>query len=191
MTLFRIVGISFVCAFYLMHFNWSHAVAALCYIAIAITDWLDGYLARTWHQTSKFGAFLDPVADKLLVSSVLVMVVGHCMTDWLWIPAAIIIGREITVSALREWMAEVGRRTHVAVINVAKIKTLALNVAMPFLLWYHPHLSFFMVWYPAWLDQAVLQLSLGLLIIASILTLWSMVVYLKIAWPDLMALDKE
>src|SRR3989344_4290426 len=185
MTLFRIVGIPFVCAFYLMNFNWSHAVAALCYIAIAITDWLDGYLARTWHQTSKFGAFLDPVADKLLVSSVLVMVVGHCMTDWLWIPAAIIIGREITVSALREWMAEVGRRTHVAVINVAKIKTFLLNMGMPFLLWYHADMYQVFFWRIEELPLLVLIIGLFLLTVASVLTIWTMLAYLRAAWPDL------
>ena len=144
-----------------------------------ITDWLDGYLARKLGQTSAFGAFLDPVADKLMVTVVLVLLVQADPTPWLAIPAAVIIGREIAISALREWMAGLGQRTKVAVAVVGKIKTVVQMVALVFLLYRAPIAEF-----PTY------EVGLVLLYLAVLLTLWSMVVYLQAAWP-VMARDLE
>jgi len=139
------------------------------FIAAAITDWLDGYLARRWNQTTSFGAFLDPVADKLMVAAALIVLTEKGLVD----PFAslIIIGREITISALREWMAQIGQSRNVAVNILGKVKTVAQLVAIPFLLfngvlfgWFHT------VNVGRWLIWA-----------AAFLTLWSMVVYLRAA----------
>ena len=147
-------------------------VAALLFIFAAVTDWLDGYLARKWNQTSNFGAFLDPVADKLIVSTALVLLVADGRVSEL--VTIIIIGREITISALREWMATMGKRKSVAVNMIGKFKTAAQLGAIPMLL----DGSFV-----AGLDM----MFWGTLLIwvAAILTLWSMAYYLYVAWPDL------
>ncbi len=163
----------FVLVFYLP-FAWSGQVCAVVFVIAALTDWLDGLLARRMGQSSNFGAFLDPVADKLIVAVALVLLVEAHPTPWLALPAAIIIGREIVVSALREWMAEIGRRAHVAVSIMGKVKTLAQMTAIPLLLYEAPlgPVPTF------WLGAFLLYLAVGL-------TLWSMVIYLKIAWPML------
>jgi CDP-diacylglycerol--glycerol-3-phosphate 3-phosphatidyltransferase len=145
--------------------------AALLFLAGAITDWLDGWLARTLNQTSSFGAFLDPVADKLLVAAALVMLVRLDRADA--IVAVIIIGREITISALREWMAQIGESRSVAVSALGKLKTVAQMTAITFLLWHDPLFG-------------VLDLRLvgtALIYVAVVLTLWSMAYYLKMALP--------
>ena len=139
----------------------------------AATDWLDGYLARRLQQSTPFGAFLDPVADKLMVAVALVLLVQVHANLWLTLPAAVIIGREIVVSALREWMAEMGARAHVAVSNLGKWKTAAQMLALVILLANPPALT-------AWV-----VLGYALLLIAAGLTLWSMVHYLRAAWPHL------
>lgn len=141
------------------------------FVLAAVTDWLDGYLARALNQTSAFGAFLDPVADKLMVAAALVMLVQLDRAD----PAlaAIIIGREITISALREWMAELGARKSVAVSYVGKLKTAAQMAAITALLYDLPLL-------PGIATRLVGEV---LLVIAVVLTLWSMVYYLRQAWP--------
>ena len=131
-----------------------------------------GYLARKWNQTSAFGAFLDPVADKLLVAVSLVMLLREDPSGELAFLVAIIIGREITVSALREWMAELGRRASVAVSWIGKWKTAFQMTAIGMMLWQDS--TFGIDWY---------ALGLGLLFIAAALTLWSMVAYLRSAWP--------
>jgi CDP-diacylglycerol--glycerol-3-phosphate 3-phosphatidyltransferase len=166
---------------YYLPVSWAHVSAAILFTLAAITDWLDGYLARNLKQTTAFGAFLDPVADKLMVAVALVLVVGELRLPFLAIPAAIIVGREIVVSALREWMAEIGKRTSLAVNMVAKIKTTVQMSALILLLLYRPG------------DSLILQyLGSFLLYIAAILTLWSMIMYLKIAWPDLtLSSEKE
>lgn len=146
--------------------------ASIIFTVAAITDWFDGYLARKLNQTSALGAFLDPVADKLIVAVALVLLVEHFSMVWLTIPACIIIGREIVISALREWMAELGKRANVAVSNLGKIKTTLQMVAIIILL----------------ASGAIPQLeTLGVWVLygAAILTLWSMLVYLKAAWPEL------
>jgi CDP-diacylglycerol--glycerol-3-phosphate 3-phosphatidyltransferase/cardiolipin synthase len=146
-----------------------NVISMWIFIAAAVTDWLDGYLARKWNQTTSFGAFLDPVADKLMVAAALIVLTefGRVYS----IVALIIIGREITISALREWMAQIGRSKSVAVNMAGKLKTAMTLVAIPFLLyddtlfgWFH--------------TRPVGHLLIG---IAAILTLWSMVVYLRAA----------
>lgn len=165
----------FVLVFYLPFEN-SHIVTAIIFSFAALTDWLDGYLARTLHQTSKLGAFLDPVADKLIVAVALVLLVGEKDLPYLAIPAAVIVSREIVVSALREWMAEVGNRTSVAVSFLGKIKTAVQMIALILLLAYKP--GEFL-----WFGKA----GYILLYIAAILTLWSMLIYLKAVWRELRA----
>jgi len=144
--------------------------AALAFIVAALTDWLDGWLARRWNQTSSFGAFLDPVADKLMVSAALLVLLNLDRVDILI--ALIIIGREIAISALREWMAQIGASASVAVHQLGKFKTAAQMVAIPCLLFDRPL---------AGLDLAVV--GQGLIMIAAVLTVWSMCYYLRRAWP--------
>lgn len=174
LTLGRIALIPvFVVAFYLP-VTWSHEASALIFALAAITDWIDGFLARRWSQTSAFGAFLDPVADKLMVAVALVLLIQENPTPLMAIPAAIIIGREIAVSALREWMAEIGERAQVAVSALGKFKTTAQMLALLLLLLRDPIFSF-----PS------LVVGYVLLYTAAALTLWSMVVYVQAAWPIL------
>lgn len=174
-TLSRIVLIPvFIVVFYLP-LNWgSNILSAIIFALAALTDWLDGYLARRLAQTSAFGAFLDPVADKLLVAVALVLIVGHRHIPALALPAAIIIGREIMISALREWMAEVGKRASVAVSVVGKVKTAAQMAAILCLLAYKPHGSMILG-----------AIGAVLLYVAAGLTIWSMCVYVKAAWGEL------
>ncbi|MDP3705918.1 MAG: CDP-diacylglycerol--glycerol-3-phosphate 3-phosphatidyltransferase [Legionellaceae bacterium] len=172
-TLLRILLIPvFIMVFYLP-FSSSHGVAAIIFALASITDWLDGYLARKLKQTSPFGAFLDPVADKLLVASSLLILVGSNDLSYITIPAIVIVGREIVISALREWMAEVGSRASVAVGYIGKIKTAMQMLAIILLIAFHPGESFWGV------------LGIILLYLAAIMTIWSMIAYLKIAWPEL------
>ena len=174
LTLLRLLAIPVFGVIYFLPFSWAHPVAAMIVLLAAITDWLDGYLARTLSQTTEFGAFLDPVVDKLMVAIALIFVVGQHYIAFLSIPAAIIVGREIAISALREWMAEVGKRASMAVTFVAKLKTTLQMISLIFLLWYAPGKSLSILWF-----------GVVLLCISALLTLWTMVVYLKIAWPDL------
>ena len=175
LTLLRIILIPvFVGTFYLP-FRFANEITTIIFALAVATDWFDGYLARRWNQTSAFGAFLDPVADKLIVSTALVFLVQAHPSPWMAIPAAVIIGREITMSALREWMAEIGQRTKVAVSMVGKIKTTAQMTALLLLLYNEPFLTL-----PTY------EIGFVLLYIAAILTLWSMIVYLRAAVPILM-----
>ncbi|CAM5186268.1 CDP-diacylglycerol--glycerol-3-phosphate 3-phosphatidyltransferase OS=Castellaniella defragrans OX=75697 GN=HNR28_000844 PE=3 SV=1 [Castellaniella defragrans] len=147
-------------------------VAAIAFIVAAVTDWLDGWLARRWNQTSAFGAFLDPVADKLMVSAALLILLDLGRVDMLI--ALVIIGREITISALREWMAKIGASSSVAVHRLGKFKTAAQMVAIPCLLYWQPL-------------RGVSTRIVGtiLIVVAAILTVWSMCYYLKKAWPEM------
>lgn len=173
LTLLRVALIPvFILLFYLP-FAWSYWAAAAVFALAAVTDWFDGYLARRWEQSTPFGAFLDPVADKLMVAVALVLLVEEHANLWLSLPAVIIIGREIVVSALREWMAELGARAQVAVSNMGKWKTAAQMVALVILLGNPPQLT---IW---------VGLGYMLLIVAAVLTLWSMLQYLLAAWPHL------
>jgi len=150
----------------------QNQLATLAFVVAAITDWFDGWLARKLNQMSAFGAFLDPVADKLMVAAALVMLVQLDRADA--ILAFIIIGREIAISALREWMAKIGAAKSIAVSFVGKLKTAAQMTAIPLLLWNAP-LGF--------LDTRLV--GLWLLWVAAALTLWSMAYYMKKAWPDI------
>ena len=174
LTLLRICLIPVFVGIYYVQAPWAPFACALVFTLAALTDWLDGYLARRWQQTSPFGAFLDPVADKLMVAVALVLLVQSDPRAMLALPAAVIIGREITVSALREWMAEVGARARVAVSRIGKFKTTAQMVAIILLILVGPASPFY-------------GLGMLLLYIAAVLTLWSMLVYLRAAWPSLTA----
>jgi CDP-diacylglycerol--glycerol-3-phosphate 3-phosphatidyltransferase len=183
LTWLRIVLIPLMIGIYYVPDAWLLGVgrdlaAMLVFVFAAWTDWLDGYLARRWNETSAFGAFLDPVADKLVVAVALIMLVDFHRLDA--ILAVIIIGREITISALREWMAQVGARKSVAVSMIGKIKTVAQMTAIPLLLYHQPIGS-----------VDVQQLGTWLIYVAAVLTLWSMIYYLRMAWPHLAEQDKK
>ncbi|MFD3302531.1 CDP-diacylglycerol--glycerol-3-phosphate 3-phosphatidyltransferase [Aquipseudomonas alcaligenes] len=178
LTVLRVALIPVFILFFYLPFSWSYWAASAVFALAAITDWFDGYLARRWEQSTPFGAFLDPVADKLMVAVALVLLVEEHANLWLSLPAVIIIGREIVVSALREWMAELGARAQVAVSQLGKWKTAAQMVALVILLGNPPQLT---VW---------VGMGYVLLIIAAALTLWSMLQYLLAAWPHL-SIDAE
>lgn len=148
----------------------ANIVATVIFVAAAITDWFDGYLARRWNQSSAFGAFLDPVADKLMVAAALIVLVEMGRTDA--VVALIIIGREITISALREWMAQIGQSKNVAVSMLGKVKTVSQLVAIPFLLYDDKLFGI--------LDCRVTGRIL--IWVAAVLTVWSMFYYLKAAF---------
>jgi len=174
LTLLRIALIPvFIVIFYL---PWVHAsqVCAAIFALAAITDWLDGYLARRLRQMSAFGAFLDPVADKLMVATALILVVQADPTPALAIPAIIIVGREVSISALREWMAEMGERALVAVTVIAKFKTATQMVAILMLIYREPIL-----------ELPIYTIGYVLLYVAAVLTVWSMIVYIRAAWPSM------
>lgn len=172
LTVVRIALIPvFVLVFYLP-FAWAQIAAAAIFALAAVTDWLDGYLARRLGQMSAFGAFLDPVADKLMVAVVLVLLVQADPRALIAIPAAVIIGREIAISALREWMAGIGQRTKVAVVAIGKFKTTAQMLAIILMLYRAPVYGF-----PTYL------VGCTLLQISALLTLWSMIIYLRAASP--------
>jgi CDP-diacylglycerol--glycerol-3-phosphate 3-phosphatidyltransferase len=172
LTLLRIALIPVLVVMFYLPYGWSNAAAAIVFVVAAITDWLDGWLARRLHQTSAFGAFLDPVADKLMVSCALVLLVQADPRPSLTVAAAIIIGREIAVSALREFMAQLGQRARVAVATVGKVKTTLQMVAIALLLFRQPLLTL-----------PIYELGYWALMAAAVLTLWSMGVYMKAAWP--------
>lgn len=153
--------------------NW---VACAIFVLAALTDWFDGFLARRWNQTSAFGAFLDPVADKLMVAAALLMLLQMGRINAL--AALIIIGREITISALREWMAQIGASRSVAVHQLGKIKTAAQMVAIPLLLF-----NGAVVWNGLRFDSRFW--GTWLIYVAAVLTLWSMLYYLRRAWPQI------
>ncbi len=169
-TLVRIALIPILVLVFYLPVAWSSAAAAVVFALGALSDWLDGYLARRLAQTSPFGAFLDPVADKLMVAVALVLLVQADPTPWLAVPAAVIVGREIVISALREWMAEVGKRAHVAVSLIGKLKTVVQMVALVCMLYRQPVAGL-----------PVYEVGFGLLYLAAGLTLWSMVMYLRAA----------
>ncbi len=178
LTLLRILLLPVLVGVFYLGGIWANELATLVFGLAAITDWFDGYLARRWNQTSAFGAFLDPVADKLIVAVALVLVVQAHPSAWMTIPAMVIIGREITISALREWMAEIGQRAQVAVSMIGKIKTTAQMLALLMLL-YNDSLF----------GLPIEKIGFVLLYIAAILTLWSMIIYLRAAMPILLKND--
>ncbi|WP_412480186.1 CDP-diacylglycerol--glycerol-3-phosphate 3-phosphatidyltransferase [Azonexus sp. IMCC34839] len=183
LTWLRIVAIPLLIAIYYLPANWLTAherdlIATGIFMAAGLTDWADGYLARKLNQTSAFGAFLDPVADKLMVAAALIILVQLGRTDA--IVATIIIGREITISALREWMAKIGASKSVAVSMLGKIKTTAQMMAIPLLLYYVPL---------GGIDTR--EAGNWLIWLAALLTLWSMGYYLRMAWPEIQRRTSE
>lgn len=172
LTLLRIVLIPVFILVYYLPYSWSPWAASAIFGFAAVTDWFDGYLARKLNQASPFGAFLDPVADKLMVAAALVVLVEVFASPLVTIPAVVIIGREIVVSALREWMAEMGERANVAVSSIGKVKT-ALQMLSILILIAVP------------LFSTVSWVGIVALYGAAVLTLWSMVLYLRAAWPHL------
>ena len=172
LTLTRVAAIPAVLLLFYLPFEHARQWACVLYSVACITDWFDGWLARRWNQTSAFGAFLDPVADKLMVAVCLVSLLHAHPDGLLAAMVAIIISREITVSALREWMAELGSRASVAVSWIGKLKTGFQMTSIGMMIWRDT--TFFVPWY---------QLGYWLMLIASALTLWSMVIYLRAAWP--------
>lgn len=188
LTLARIMVIPLLVIFFYLPVSWAHTAAALLFAMASVTDWLDGYLARYLKQSTKLGAFLDPVADKLMVSIALVLIVAEPTFQFvsvtsavvsipsavITIPAAVIVAREIIVSALREWMAEVGKRSSVAVSSLGKFKTSVQMLAMVILLYCDNS------------TNAIIVFSgYVLLYIAAVLTIWSMLIYLQAAWGQL------
>ncbi|MFO1257554.1 MAG: CDP-diacylglycerol--glycerol-3-phosphate 3-phosphatidyltransferase [Gammaproteobacteria bacterium] len=174
LTFARILIIPFFLVVYYLPFQGANIVTAILFAIACLTDWLDGYLARKLEQSSRLGAFLDPVADKLLVSVALVLLVGDYGTIWVTLPAAIIVSREIAISALREWMAEMGNRISVRVSNLAKVKTFFQMLSIILLLSQ-----------PVSLTSIIVILGLVLMYIAVGLTLWSMYSYLQAAWQEI------
>lgn len=181
LTLLRILLIPFFFVVYVLDAGWSNQVATIIFVVAAVTDWLDGYMARRLNQYTTFGAFLDPVADKLIVATALVLLATDekVLNLVFSIPlfaasVAIIIGREIVISALREWMAELGKRASVAVSYVGKVKTTLQLIAISLLIYSQPLYGL-----------PIFKLGEVLLYIAALLTLYSMFVYLKAAWPVL------
>ena len=172
LTFIRISLIPLVVVAFFSPFQWARPASAWLFIVAGVTDYLDGYLARRLNQTSSFGAFLDPVADKLIVSTALVLLVQADPTFTLAIVAAIIIGREITVSALREWMAEIGERAHVSVSMFGKLKTTGQIVGISMMLYRHDLLGL-----------PIYRIGAVFLLIAAALTILSMIDYLRAAWP--------
>jgi len=174
LTLLRIVLIPVLVLVFYLPFNWTNFAAALIFAFAAITDWLDGWIARRYNLSSAFGAFLDPVADKLMVAVALLLIVQKHPTVWMALWAAVIIGREIAVSALREWMAELGERATVKVAVIGKIKTIAQMTALICLLYAES------LW-----GLPIFIIGDWLLAVAALLTLWSGLAYLYAAWPIL------
>jgi cardiolipin synthase (CMP-forming) len=177
MTWARIVAIPLIIGVYYLNIDLQtqNLIATVLFVVFALTDWLDGYLARKLNQTSAFGAFLDPVADKILVCASLLVLVHLTRVDVF--VALIIIGREIAISALREWMAQIGASKSVAVHMIGKIKTVVQMVAIPFLLF--DGKLFGIIDTKLW--------GTWLIWVAAILTIWSMIYYLQKAIPEIRA----
>ena len=188
LTLLRIALIPVLFVVFWLPFRWVPPVCCTIFTLAALTDWFDGYLARKLNQHSAFGAFLDPVADKLMVVTALILIlVAHqkqlhdsLRIIWLVIPVAIIIGREIVISALREWMAEVGNRAAVKVSGLGKVKTTFQMFAIAFMLWRYDLFSI-----------PIYTIGYILLQIAAGLTVFSMAIYLRAAWPHMTAEDVD
>ena len=174
LTLLRIALIPVIVLVFFLPYPWSPPVTCAIFALAGITDWLDGYLARRFNESSAFGQFLDPVADKLMVATSLMLLLSDNPSLWLTLAVIIIISREIAISALREWLAEQGSQRHMAVSFVAKVKTTVQMLAIGFMLFRYP-----LGWFESYYVGVVL------LLVAAGLTLWSMVLYLLAAWPDL------
>jgi CDP-diacylglycerol--glycerol-3-phosphate 3-phosphatidyltransferase len=180
LTLFRVALLPVMVLVFYLPFRGHNILAAVVFTLAGITDWLDGYLARRLGLTSKFGAFLDPVADKLMVAVTLFLLVASHRGDWsgimMAVTSAIIVGREISISALREWMAEIGMRATVRVAFLGKLKTAMQMIALIVLILQHEKEAEALRLY---------HIGEGLLVLAGVLTIWSGLYYLRAAWPAL------
>ena len=174
LTWLRILMIPGVVVLFYLPFWWAHPAAGVGFALAGITDTLDGYFARKLGLTSRLGAFLDPVADKLIVAAALVLIVSADPRWFIAIMATVIIGREIAVSALREWMAEIGARGRIKVSMLGKYKTIMQITGLSMMLFRHDLLGI-----------PIYKLGLVLTAVAAVLTLWSMILYLRLAWPEL------
>jgi CDP-diacylglycerol--glycerol-3-phosphate 3-phosphatidyltransferase len=174
LTWLRIIMVPAIAILFYLPYAWADPAACAGFALAGITDSLDGYFARRYHMTSRLGAFLDPVADKLIVAAALVLLVSKDPRWFVVLMATVIIGREIAVSALREWMAEIGARARIAVSNWGKIKTIVQIVGLSMMLFRQDMLGL-----------PIYKLGLALSMVATVLTLWSMILYLRIAWPEL------
>ena len=178
LTLLRIALVPVLVACFYLPMRGTNLIAALLFVVIALTDWLDGWLARRYGMDSAFGAFLDPVADKLTVTVVLFLIVQQDPTALMAILGAIIVGREISITALREWMATIGQIARIRVAGIGKFKTIVQMVALTLLLYRHDFLGL-----------PIYAIGRWLLIAAAVLTLWSAFVYVRAAWPHLREQD--
>ena len=180
LTLFRVLLLPVMVVVFYLPFHGHNITAAIVFVLAAVTDWLDGFLARRMNLTSAFGAFLDPVADKLMVAVTLFLLVESHPEGWssivMAVTAAVIVGREISISALREWMAEVGMRATVKVAFVGKLKTVMQIVALVVLIVQHEKEATALRLY---------HIGEALLVLAGVLTIWSGLYYLRAAWPSL------
>lgn len=176
-TMFRVVLIPIFVVVYFLDWKWAHEAGAFIFWLAAITDWFDGYLARKLEQSTPFGAFLDPVADKLIVAAALLMITHTYATLWITVPAILLLIREIYVSALREWMGQRGLRDTVKVSYIGKLKTTAQMLALIGLLSGLEVVAGFPIYW--------VSLGYGLLYLAAVLSFWSMITYTKAAWSDL------
>ena len=174
LTALRIALIPAIVVLFYLPQHWSDVACGLMFALAGITDSFDGYLARKLGQVSPLGAFLDPVADKLIVATALVLIVSKDPAWFVTLTAAVIIGREIAISALREWMAEIGARHKMKVSAVAKFKTIVQITGLSMMLFQQDLFTL-----PTY------RIGLALTILAAVLTLWSMIVYLRAAWPEL------
>jgi CDP-diacylglycerol--glycerol-3-phosphate 3-phosphatidyltransferase len=174
LTLLRIALVPVLVACFYLPQRGTNVAAALLFVVIALTDWLDGWLARRYGMDSAFGAFLDPVADKFTVTVVLFVIVQQDPSALMAILGAIIVGREISITALREWMATIGQIARIRVAWVGKIKTIVQMVALTLLLYRHDFMGL-----------PIYAIGRWLLIAAAVLTLWSAFVYVRAAWPHL------
>ena len=178
LTAFRIGCAPVLVILFYLPFSGARITCALLLVLVALTDWLDGYLARRWQQTSRIGAILDPMADKLMVCVGLVLLVGAHGSPWIALPTAVIILREILISALRELMAELGQRTRVTVVKAAKWKLTVQMIAI-----------IAMMYQESIANISMYTVGLGLLYLAMLLTLWTMITYLRAAWPALVPME--
>ena len=174
LTWLRIIMVPAIIVLFYLPYGWADPAACAGFALAGITDSLDGYYARKWQQTSRLGAFLDPVADKLIVATALVLIVSKDPRWFVVLMATVIIGREIAVSALREWMAEIGARGKIAVSGWGKIKTIVQIFGLSMMLFRQDLLGL-----------PIYRMGLALSMVAMLLTLWSMILYLRAAWPEL------
>jgi len=173
-TLFRVALIPlFVIVFYLP-IGWANVAATCIFVVASLSDWVDGYLARSMKLESPFGAFLDPVADKLMVVVIIVLLVQAHPSIYIALPSVVIVAREISISALREWMAQIGSSTTVKVSFIGKAKTVSQMLALGFMIFSEPFMGL-----PTY------QIGLAIYYVAAVLTIVSMVIYLRAAWPEI------